>query len=107
MRRFTGLLFLGAGEISVFEADVLRERLNEAISISGGLQQELRPEPGDESDEEIELYHIVKDIAAALVGYNIEFTDKLPYPGKTPCSDGFFKDADGNITLTDPEETVA
>ena len=75
MREFKGLLFLGNNE-SAKQVRKLRKLLNNAISLSGGLQQ------GADLTEEVRLdmENAIRDIAAAILGVNIEFKEKLPYP---------------------------
>ena len=83
MRYFTGLLFLGSGEYSERAAGLLHERLDEALSISGGLQQSSQGEPENEeatAAEEQERVDAVRDLAAAILGRDITIGDKLPYP---------------------------
>lgn len=88
MRRFHGLLFLGAGGWSVAVSKLLHKRLDEGLSLSGGLQQGDHPESaaeaeaGKEADRQAEedLLDVARDIVAALTGRRISFSDHLPYP---------------------------
>jgi hypothetical protein len=83
MRVFTGLLFLGSGEFSVRDVGVLRERLREGISLSGGLQQSSQGMPEDDAQTarlEADLEDVVRDIVAALLGQDVTFGARLPYP---------------------------
>ena len=82
--------FGGNGEWSGKELDFHLRQIKEAFIMLGGMQQGPR-EP--EAEEEIRDY--VRDIAAALTGYKIEFTEELPYPGDLPTPEmvepkGFF-----------------
>jgi len=83
MRVFLGLLFLGSGDWSVRAAHLLKERLQEGISLSGGLQQSSQGMPEDRAEMargEADLEDIVRDIAAALLGREITFGAATPYP---------------------------
>ena len=77
VRNFNGMLFLGMGDRSMSKVDLLHERLNCAISLLSGLQQ-----GGEDIDGKYnkELKDIVKDIAAAILGKEIEIGKDLPYP---------------------------
>lgn len=76
-RWFKGLYFDGDGDFSGHERITLHKRLDEGLSILSGLQQE---HPADWRNRKVDLDTIVRDIAAALLGRNIELTDELPYP---------------------------
>lgn len=76
-RQFKGLLFSGDGDFSGHESVALHKRLDEGLSILSGVQQE---HPADWRKWKVDVEDIVKDIAAALLGRNIELTDELPYP---------------------------
>jgi hypothetical protein len=83
MRYFTGLLFLGSGEHSVRDVDLLKQRLKEAVTISGGLQQSSQGMPEDHDEmarQQSELEDAARDIVAALLGRRVTFGEKLPYP---------------------------
>lgn len=83
MRYFPGLLFLGAGDHSVLLCKTLHKRLDEALQISGGLQQSSQGMPEDEAcriSSEVEREDAVRDIAAALLGREVTFGRRLPYP---------------------------
>lgn len=77
MRLFHGLLFLGSGDFSKKECEALHNRLDNGLELSSYGQQ--GPMPGELL---LDLEEVVKDIAAALLGRNIEFTDALPYPSE-------------------------
>ncbi len=75
MRYFKGLLFDG-NEQAKESIKLLHKLLDNAYSISSGLQQ-----GGDLTEEyRIEREDAIRDIAAAVLGLNIEFKEKLPYP---------------------------
>ena len=76
-RQFKGLLFRGDGDFSGHESVILHKRLDEGLSILSGLQQE---HPSDWRKWQADLEDVVKDLAAALLGRDVEFTDELPYP---------------------------
>ena len=79
MRRFNQLLFLGNGAVSVEQMHALHQRLAEGLTINCGLQQTPCKDPlyiKGQSD----LVDVVKDIAAALLGVEIEIGKSLPYP---------------------------
>jgi len=77
MRTYDHLWFGGNGIYSGLEVNYLVNRLHEGFILLGGMEQGPWP-----TECETELEDIIRDIAAALTGKNIEFTDKLPYPGK-------------------------
>lgn len=78
MRKFHGLFFGGAGDHSIWEANKLRQLLEDSIIELGGMQQGGTKEEQDTSREVLE--DAVKDFAAALLGRNITIGEKLPYP---------------------------
>jgi hypothetical protein len=83
MRYFPGLLFLGAGDHSLRLIKLLHARLDEALHISGGLQQSSQGMPEDEAycaRFEAECEDAVRDIAAALLGREVTVGRRLPYP---------------------------
>lgn len=100
MRKFTGLLFLGAGRFSVRGRVRLHARLDEALDLSGGLQQPdlitSRPDPArDEHAANMaeEVRDAARDLVAALTGRDMsfgevlspperEFSDPLPIPSE-------------------------
>jgi len=84
MRYFRALSFRGAGVHSAVDTVLLHSRLNDALSISGGLQQG-GVENLEQDTEEME--DVVRDIAAALLGREVEFGEELEYPGPTDRSD--------------------
>lgn len=84
MRRITGLYFAGsAGPPHYFserQEELLFKRLRTAIDYLSGLQQGVTGAAYDESMQEVE--DCVRDIAAGLLGQNIEIKEGLPYPGE-------------------------
>lgn len=83
MRYFPGLLFLGAGAHSRRLSGLLHCRLDDALSISGGLQQSRQGETEDQGfrrQQEQDLQEAVQDICAALLGRTVQFGDRIPYP---------------------------
>jgi hypothetical protein len=71
MRYFDDIIFMGSCGPGFTQADirVLRRRLNDALSLISGMQQ------GADISKEDDREDIVRDIAAALLGKNIEITD--------------------------------
>ena len=78
MRHFDTMLFCGNGKTSEADLRLLRRRLNDALSLNSAIQQGYRPT----SDELNERVDVVRDVAAAVLGRNIELGRTLPYPGK-------------------------
>ena len=76
MRNFDSLLFLGNGKVSEDGVKKLHRIINEAVSISSGLQQ-----GGPDVQSELALEEAVCDIVAALTGKEITLGSDLPYPG--------------------------
>lgn len=77
MRRFHGLLFLGSGDFSKKECEALHNRLDNGLDLSSYGQQ------GPMSKElQLDLEDVVRDIVAALLGKDVEFTNALSYPPK-------------------------
>ena len=80
MRKFKSILFLGGGQHSLTEVERLKDRLEDGINILGGLQQPPHSESEKEAEldnifrlkQEKELNSIVRDIAMALTGKEIE-----------------------------------
>jgi len=80
MRQFNSILFLGNGKDSFEEAEKLKNRLVDGINILGWLQQPPHSESEKEAEldnifrlkQEKELNSIVRDIAMALTGKEIE-----------------------------------
>jgi hypothetical protein len=68
MRYFDQIIFMGSGEAGFTQADMrmIRRRLNDAFSLISGMQQ------GADISAEDDREDIVRDIAAALLGKNIE-----------------------------------
>ena len=90
MRNINGMIFLGSGEYSVARVKHLKSILDKAISELSGLQQAGGPDPMfDEEIKECEqnIEDYVRDIAAALTGKEIEFTNGLEYPPTLPTSE--------------------
>jgi len=75
-RRFGKMVFLGSGLPSLFWRRVLHDRLDRGLDILGGLQQ-----GGTTTQEQYEYQEqvkgVVRDIAVALTGYDIEFTARV------------------------------
>jgi NTP pyrophosphatase (non-canonical NTP hydrolase) len=78
MRHFKDQIFLGSGEHSQRKIDLLKEQLEKALTILGGLQQPMMstekpiPEVAQEvADEQREYAEIVADIHTALTGKSI------------------------------------
>ena len=91
MRKFKGLVFLGSGLHSLAERARLHRRLDEALDLSGGMQQpqhwDHEPTQADrEATERVdresvqEVEDACRDLVAALVGRDISFGETLPYP---------------------------
>lgn len=81
-RQFEALLFLGAGEFSLSERARLHRRLDEALDLSGGLQQSSQGEPESESERERlaqEVRDAARDLVAALTGRDISFGEVLEH----------------------------
>jgi hypothetical protein len=57
MLKFTKIIFLGSGKYSLQEVQKLKDRLDEAIIILGGLQQPGHPESAKEARLEEEWYN--------------------------------------------------
>lgn len=70
-RLFEKILFLGNGDCSLINKQVLFERLNHAFSLLGALQQGVREETDQEYEEYIE--NVARDVVMALTGKEIEF----------------------------------
>jgi hypothetical protein len=90
IRYFNGLIFLGSGETSVQEAEGLKRRLADGLKMLGGLQQPDHAESEEHFRQcmaaqlkaERELADVVRDLAAALLGREIDFGAELPYPSR-------------------------
>ena len=91
-RRFESQHFDGSGQWSLYSSRVLHDRLSYGLSELSGLQQ-YNPmrigEGGYNPDEpavmQENIRDVVRDIALALTGYEIEFTKEVPYgTGKHP-----------------------
>lgn len=88
MRIFRGLLFLGAGTNSMRGVRALHARLDDAVSHLGGMQQPAHPETAEEAaveermqaEAQIEIEEAIRDIASALLGREVVFLEKQPYP---------------------------
>jgi hypothetical protein len=93
VRKFHGLVFLGAGPHSVALAKLLHARLDEALSIAGGLQQSSQgghEDPSERLRGEFELLDAARDIVAALTGRDFTYGDVLPpwWSGLGFCAHG-------------------
>jgi hypothetical protein len=75
MRYFDDIIFMGSCSPGFTQADIrtLRRRLSDAFSLISGMQQ------GADVSAEDDREDIVRDIAAALLGKNIEITDDCAY----------------------------
>ena len=87
MRYFHGLIFFG--NLSCIEQTaMLRDRLNDACQLVGGLQQGGHPDSEEDAlaqetmrtSDQKAVEDIVRDIAAALLGRDITIGERLPYP---------------------------
>lgn len=76
MRHFHKLLFLGNGEQSQADCKKLIQRIDDALITSSYLQQAPR---GKFPEGEQDLEDAVRDLAAALLGREIDFGAELPY----------------------------
>lgn len=72
-RIFDSILFLGKGDYSLRDTEVLLERLKHAIDLLGGLQQGGH----DENNQYYEKYieNVARDVVMALTGKEIEFVE--------------------------------
>lgn len=78
-RRFESMHFDGNGLWSLYSSRVLHDRLAFGLSELSGLQQ------GATDVDPEAIRDVVRDIAVALTGYEIEFTREVPYgTGKHP-----------------------
>lgn len=86
MRKVHGLVFMGRGKHSEADCDVLRKRLEDAISLVSGLQQSA-PSPDDVLRTQTEIDDCIRDIAAGLLGVPIVIVNEqpLPYPPVLAC----------------------
>ena len=80
MRAFLSLLFMGSGECTVRDVDLLHQRLQDALSHSSGLQQSRGGEEEMDRKSTAEMEDVVRDIAAAVLGREVTFGETLPYP---------------------------
>ena len=67
-RNFCKMIFMGNGDLSLDNSNKLHERLEEGLSILSGLQQFRQ----DNNEFSSEIEDVVRDIAAALLGKEIE-----------------------------------
>lgn len=76
-RLFNEIVFMGAGDYSERACALLLNRLESAISHLSGIQQSLFDLGTEENIRKAEepIYDIVRDIAMALTGKEIEFKD--------------------------------
>lgn len=72
-RRFESQYFAGNGQWSLYGSRVLHDRLSYGLSELSGLQQ------GATDVDPETLRDVVRDIAVALTGYEIEFTKEIPW----------------------------
>lgn len=85
MRIFRGQVFLGNGEVSRRAAEALHQRLDDALINLGGLQQG-GPDPRFPEEVELvaemrtEIEEVIRDLASALLGREIVFTNVQPQP---------------------------
>jgi len=79
MRVFHGLMFLG-NPTSSMQASILHARLNEGIEMQGGLQQGVPTDSEEYKKGTADVADVIRDLAAALLGREINFGDALPYP---------------------------
>lgn len=78
-RRFESMHFDGNGQWSLYSSRVLHDRLSYGLSELSGLQQ------GATDVDPETIRDVVRDIAVALTGYEVEFTKEVPYgTGKHP-----------------------
>ena len=78
MRIFRGSIFLGSGDHSMRAVDALHERIDDAVSHLGGLQQSHPGEEEQDAQDQIEIEEAVRDIASALLGREVAFRDVQP-----------------------------
>lgn len=91
-RRFNSIWFAGNGQWSLYAARVLHDRLDFGLSELSGLEQynpmrrgEGGYDPEDPAITQETIRDVVRDIAVALTGYEIDFTREVPYEtGKHP-----------------------
>ena len=110
-RKFTGLLFHGMGNHSFAKSVALHLCLGKGLSLSSVIQQPSRPENDRQAkeDEEMiteckqEIEEVVRDIAAALLGREIEFGGTLPYPPEGE-DEGMFRKVTDKIVLLEEEK---
>ena len=86
MRRVHGLVFMGRGEHSEADCNVLRERLEDAICLLSGLQQSA-PSLDDVLRAQEKIDDCIRDIAAGILGVPIVIVHEqpLPYPPVLAC----------------------
>lgn len=85
MRLFDEQIFLGSGEYSEKSVKLLKARLREGVMLLGGIQQPLTCHESEEAwrikreqDRQsiADLEEIVRDVAMALTGSEIEFVQE-------------------------------
>ena len=79
-RRFFRQHFDGNGFLSLYSSRCLHDRLDIGLSAVSGINQGAPNAEALEAD----IRDVVRDVAVALTGYNIEFTEKVPEGGKSP-----------------------
>lgn len=85
MRRITGLWFGGAGEYSEQCANLLHQRLDDALNILSSLQQTSMGQVEDvEYRDELQSDYddCIEDIVAGIAGRKYAPSDRLSYPGE-------------------------
>lgn len=83
MRWFDSIAFMGNGKMSRADANLLKRRIDQGLSILSAMQQAAFDKAFQDyiaMDDDRE--DIVRDIAAALLGKEVTFGTDLPYPGK-------------------------
>ena len=81
MRTFHGLMFFG-GPNCEDDTDRLKELFNETLSVVSGIQQTFDIDSRQQGEAFVE--DAIRDIAAALLGREVEFGKTLPYPPRAP-----------------------
>jgi hypothetical protein len=76
-RLFDEMIFMGRGDYSARDCALLTNRLDQALSYLSGIQQSLFDLGTEENIRKAEepIYDIVRDIAMALTGKEIEFKE--------------------------------
>lgn len=97
MRIFKSRVFLGSGKYSEQCRQALHDRLDDALDALGGLQQGPSSPPFKDDAEAAcvmnmkrELRHAVRDLAAALLGHEIDI-DERPNHAEAGESDRLYE----------------